>query len=213
MDDQNTTNTGGLMKALIAAVVIAVCFGGAVGGYFMFRSNAAAGSIEISFRINDPLRFPDDEPLEDPQTVVWLEDTGGNYVQSLLVSDWTAMGGWRKKVKLPDGRKVTEICPQWQVASGWPRNHSKKVIDAVSHATPETGEHTISMTCSELNLPAGTYRYRVQTSVAALHTIICTGTITVGGDPMESTAEIVYQPEMHKDAGPVLSDVKARYKP
>ena len=57
--------------------------------------------LEISFRINDPVRYPDDEPLSDPQTVIWLEDRSGRYVQSLLVSDWTAMGGWKKKRKTP----------------------------------------------------------------------------------------------------------------
>ena len=212
MDDQNTTSTGGMMKTLAAAVVIAVCFGGVIG-YLWQRSRPADGSIEISFRISDPLRYPDDEPLSTPQTVVWLEDARGKYIRSLLVSDWTAMGGWEKKLKLPDGRKVIEICPQWQAASGWPEKHSKQVIDAVTKATPKTGAHTISIKCRELKLSVGTYRYRVQTSVAPQHTIICTGAINIGGGPVETTAEVVYNPEMHKDAGPVLSNVTARYTP
>ena len=86
MDDQNTTSTGGSMKTLAAAVVVAVCFGGVIG-YLRYRSRPADGSIEISFRINDPLRHPADEPLSIPQTVVWLEDARGNYIRSLLVSD------------------------------------------------------------------------------------------------------------------------------
>ena len=212
MDDQNTTSTGGLKKTLTAAVVIAVCLGGLIG-YFLYRYRLAGGSIEISFRINDPRRYPDDEPLSIPQTVVWLEDARGIYVRSLLVSDWTSGEGWKVKVKLPDGRKVKKICPQWQAASNWPEKHSKQVIDAVTKATPKTGPHTLSIKCSDLKLSVGTYRYRVQTSVAALHTILAAGTITVGGGPMESTAKIAYNPEMHKDAGPVLSDVKARYTP
>ena len=212
MDDRNTTSTGGLKKTLAAAVVIAVCLGGLIG-YFLYRPRPADGSIEISFRISDPLRYPDDEPLEEPQTVVWLENARGNYIGSLLVSDWTSMGGWEKKLKLPDGTKITEICPQWQVASGWPENHSKQVIDAVTKATPKTGAHAVSIKCSDLRLSVGTYRYRVQTSVAARHTIICTGTINIGGEAVESTANIVYSPEMHKDAGPVLSNVTARYTP
>lgn len=200
------------MKTLAAAVVIAVCFGGAIG-YLRYRSRPADGSIEISFRISDPLRYPDDEPLSIPQTVVWLEDARGNYIRSLLVSDWTAMGGWKKKVKLPDGRKVIVICPEWQAASRWPENHSKEVIDAVTKATPKTGAHAVSIKCRELKLTIGTYRYLVQTSVAPRHTILAAGTISIGGGPVETEAEIVYNPEMHKDAGPVLSDVKARYTP
>ncbi|MDP6544984.1 MAG: DUF2271 domain-containing protein [Phycisphaerae bacterium] len=212
MDDRNTTNTGGMKKTLAAAVAIAVCFGGVIG-YLRYRSRPADGSIEISFRINDPLRYPADEPLKTPQTVVWLEDAAGNYVQSLLVSDWTAGGGWKKKHKLPDGRKIIEICPQWQAASGWPKKHSKKVIDAVSKATPETGVHAVSIKCRDLKLSVGTYRYLVQTSVAPEHTIICTGTIYIGDRTVETTAEVAYNPEMHEDAGGVLSNVTARYTP
>jgi len=212
MDDKNTTSTGGLKKTLTAAVVIAVCLGGLIG-YFLYRYRPADGSIEISFKISDPLRYPDDEPLSTPQTVVWLEDTRGNYVGSLLVSDWTSGEGWKVKVKLPDGRKVKKICPQWQTASLWPENHSKQVIDAVTKATPKTGPNTVRIKCSDLKLSVGTYRYRVQTSVAPLHTILAAGTIDIGGGPVESQAEIAYNPAMHEDAGPVLSDVKARYTP
>ena len=212
MDDQNTTGSGGLRKTLAAAVVIAVCLGGVIG-YLLHQSRAADGSIEISFRINDPLRYPDDEPLSTPQTVVWIENAGGNYIRSLLVSDWTAQEGWEAKVKLPDGTKVTEMCPQWQIASGWPKNHTKQQIDAVTKATPATGAHTVSVKCRDLKLSVGTYRYHVQTSVAPLHTIIAAGTITIGSGQVVSVANIAYNPEMHKDAGPVLSDVKASYKP
>ncbi|MBL7218502.1 MAG: DUF2271 domain-containing protein [Phycisphaerae bacterium] len=212
MDDRNTTIAGRRRKTLAAAAIVAVCLACGVG-YLWSRSIPVDGSIEISFRISDPLRYPDDEPLEDPQTVVWLEDARGQYIQSLLVSDWTAMGGWKKKLKLPDGRKIIEICPQWQTASHWPENHSKEVIDAVTKATPETGSHTVSIKCGKLKLTAGAYRYRVQTSVAPRHTIICTGVIDIGGGPAESTADVIYDPEMHKDAGPVLGGVKARYTP
>jgi len=212
MDDRNTTSSGGLRKTLLIAVVVAVCLVSGIG-YLWSRSVPADGSIEISFRISDPLRFPDDEPLDEPQTMVWLEDAGGNYVRSLLVSDWTSGEGWKVKVKLPDGTKIKKICPEWQVASGWPENHSKEVIDAVTKATPETGPHTVRIKCSDLKLSVGTYRYRVQTSVAALHTILAAGAITIGDGPVESTARIEYKPEMHKDAGPVLSNVTARYIP
>jgi len=212
MDDQKTTTTGGMKKTLAAAVLIAVCFGGVIG-YLRYRSRPADGSIEISFKISDPLRYPADEPLKTPQTVVWLEDAKGNYIRSLLVSDWTAMGGWKKKHKLPDGRKVIEICPRWQAASGWPEKHSKKVIDAVTRATPETGTHAVRIKCRDLKLTVGTYRYLVQTSVAPEHTIICTGTIDISGGPAETTADVTYDPEMHEDAGGVLSNVTARFTP
>jgi hypothetical protein len=205
-------NNKNMKKAMIVVALVAVWFG-CKTAYQRYNFKPAEGSIEISFSINDPLRYPDDEPLEEPQTVAWLEDADGKYVRSILVSDWTSGGGWAKKIKLPDGKKVTASCPQWQVASSWPKNHTKQQIDAVTKATPETGSHKISVDCRKANLPAGTYQYFVQASVAPLHSIVCTGKITIGGQQEESIAKVIYKPEIHKDAGPILSDVKARYTP
>ena len=130
-----------------------------------------------------------------------------------MVSDWTSSEGWEKMAKLPDKTKVKEICPVWQVASGWPKNHSKQMIDAVTKATPETAAHTIKINCKDLKINVGTYRYFVQTSVAELHSILSSGTLTLGDGPAESIARTTYLPGLHKDAGSVLSNVKAVYKP
>ena len=211
-NEDKSTSCVGARTVLAIVLLIFICAGGVIG-YFSHHTRPAGGSIEISFKINDPLRYPDDEPLDDPQTVIWLEDSRGQYVRSILVSDWTSSEGWEKTVKLPDKTEIKEICPQWQAASGWPKNHSKKTIDAVTKATPETGDHEISVKCADLKLKVGTYRYCVQTSVAELHSILCIGTITIGDEPDESIATVLYKPELHKDAGGVLSDVKAVYTP
>jgi hypothetical protein len=87
------------------------------------------------------------------------------------------------------------------------------MIDAVTKTTPETGEHTISINCSDLKIKVGAYRYCVQTSVAPLHSILCTGTLVIGDGAAESIATVLYKPELHKDAGDVLSEVKANYTP
>jgi len=223
MNESNAEKNQGVNKVLIAAVLIAVAVG--IGGAIAYVSRPAAptvepalpalakGTIEITFKINDPIRFPDDEPLDDPQTVAWLEDSDGNYAGSILVSDWTSSEGWEETVKLPDKTKIKEMCPDWQAASGWPKKHSKKVIDAVTRATPATGPHKITVKCLDLKLNAGAYRYYVQTSVAPLHNILASGTLTLGDKAGESIADIAYKPELHKDAGKILSDVKARYTP
>jgi len=212
MDNENSENCGGMRTAIAAVLLILICASGVIG-YLAHHSRPAIGTLTISFKINDPLRFPDDEPLDDPQTVIWLEDSQGRYVQSLMVSDWTSSDGWRKTMKLPDKTKIKEVCPAWQDASGWPKEHSKKLIDTVTQATPATGPHTITVDCSNLKIKVGTYRYCVQTSVAPLHSILCIGTLTIGDGTAESIATVLYKPELHKDAGGVLSDVKATYTP
>jgi len=52
-----------------------------------------------------------------------------------------------------------------------------------------------------------------QTSVAEGHNIVCTDTLQIGDSGAEARAEVSYNPKMHKDAGPILSDVKATYIP
>jgi len=181
--------------------------------YYALSSSPADGFIEVSFRINDPLRFPDDEPLPEPQTVIWLEDDGGRYAGSLLVSEWLSSGGYAKKMKTPDGKKVPAVCAEWQAVSGWPKGHSKKTVDAVTAATPQTGAHTVRFDCRDLGLAVGGYKFHVQTSVAEGYHIISSGRINIGGEPAETKAAVTYHPEMHKDAGAILTDVKARYSP
>ncbi|MBT3199419.1 MAG: DUF2271 domain-containing protein [Phycisphaerales bacterium] len=214
MDNDTKNSSGSSTRKKILAVIlfIGICVGGVIG-YLSQRSRPATGVLAISFKINDPLNYPDDEPLQDPQTAVWLEDAQGKYISTAMISDWTSMEGWEETVKLPDGTKVKEMCPKWQEVSGWPANHTKQQIDAVTKATPETGPHTVKVNLAELKLTTGTYRYCVQTSVAPRHTIIATGTITIGSGQVESNAIIVYTPDMHPDAGPVLSDVNASYTP
>ena len=198
--------------ALAALLGVCVLSTGCCKCYWQ-TPDPADGHIEVTFRINDPVRYDDDEPLSDPQTVVWLEHKCGRYVRSLMVSDWTAMGGWKKMTKSPDGGKVPVSCPRWQEASNWPDWHSKQDIDAVTKATPEVGAHTVRVSCRTLRVPPGDYRYYVQTTVAPIHSILYCGEIHIGGGEVEAAGKVTYIPEMHKDAGPTLSDVKARYRP
>ena len=201
-------------RVMAVAVLLGVCILSSGCCRCYWESPAPAeGDIEISFRINDPVRYDDEEPLQDPQTVVWLEHSCGRYVRSLMVSDWTAMGGWRKQTKTAAGKEVRVSCPRWQQASDWPDGHSKTDIDAVTKATPGAGAHTVRVSCRKMRVPPGDYRYYVQTTVAPVHSILYSAAIHIGGPAAAAEGTVTYIPEMHKDAGPVLSNVKARYRP
>ncbi len=173
----------------------------------------ATGALEISFQIHDPVKA-DDERFIDPQTVIWIEDGKGRYVRSLLVSDWLALGGWRKKMKHSALKETDIICPEWQKASRWPRKHTEAVIDAVTKATPPTGKSTVTVSCAELGIGHGEYRYHVQSCYTGDgHYVLRSGRISVGGTNASSRATATYNPGRLEEAGDILGDVTARYTP
>jgi hypothetical protein len=173
----------------------------------------ACGTLEISFRILDPLKA-DDERFIDPQTVVWIEDAKGRYVRSLLVSDWLALGGWRKKLKHSAVKGTNLICPEWQKASRWPGKHSEAAIDAVTKATPSTGKHAVTASCADLGMRPGEYRYYVQSCYTGDgHYVLYSGQISVGETNALHRATARHNPGRLAEGGDILSGVAATYRP
>lgn len=154
-----------------------------------------AGYLEIRYRLNE---------LEDPepsyQTVIWLEKENGEYLKSLLVSEYLAYGGYEKP----------EICSDWSRAADW-GNVPEAVFDAVTGATPPVEENTIRVDCEKEGLLPGVYRYCVQTHIVEAYNILYRGRIEIGGSERESRAKAVHSSDGYPEARNVLSDVEARY--
>jgi hypothetical protein len=163
---------------------------------------SAAGTLEFSFIIKDPVILGID-PLPYPSTAIWLEDKNGKYVTSLLVSQWLGTEGYEE----------SSICPSWQQASAWPVDHTEAEIDAVTMPTPSTYNllYIYTYSCSEKKLAAGTYIFKIETSVDIGYNILATGEIEIGGADKESSATYTYSPEVHPEAGEALSNVKVKY--
>ena len=85
-------------------------------------------AAEISFL------FTRQSGVASNQYAIWIEDAQGLYVKTLYATRWTANGGYR--------RRPTSI-PLW-VSRSHLENMPRSQIDAVSGATPRTGELTYS---------------------------------------------------------------------
>lgn len=96
------------------ALLAALCASGGPG------PGPATGTLEIHYR----LAGASGDLQPSYQTSIWLENSEGERVRSLLVSEWLAYSGHNH-----DG-----VCPTWQAVADW-ENVSEADFDAVTRAT------------------------------------------------------------------------------
>jgi hypothetical protein len=161
------------------------------------------GALEISYTLN-PSQNPD---LQSPFLVVmWLEDSDGTYVRTLLVSRWLSLDGYEYE-------QFGGVCADWGGKADW--GNTTEDVDAVTKATKDLGAvdhpYTWTIALDELELDAGTYRCNIEVSVEAQYNIICTGVLDLGGNDLEVTPKPVYVPSAHPSAGMILGETKMTY--
>jgi hypothetical protein len=158
---------------------------------------SAKGRLTISYQLRAA-----DSLVPSFQTAIWLEDLEGNYLKSVLVSEYLSYGGYND----------TTICTNWIKKAGWD-SVSLETFDAVTVATPPVGENSLEIDCRTANLAVGRYRFCVQTHIIEEYNIMCSGVIDIGDMESERRGEPEYLPARHPDADRVLENVKATYKP
>ena len=185
------------LKKYVAAAVCGILFYGCrpTGCNPQPNPGKTSGLLAIFYQLNDITTA-----APSYQTVIWLEDADGNYVKSVLVSEYLSYGGHNQP----------EICPTWSQAANW-SNVTKEQFDAVTAATPDIGQNTVIIDCKEQNLPPGVYFYCVQTHVIEDYNILYRGRITIGKGDTDSIAKVTYIPDKRPEAENVLRNVKARY--
>lgn len=160
-------------------------------------TSPASGTLEITFELNPA---DTEEFAPSYQTVVWLETAEGEYLRSLLVSEYISYGGFL----------VPEVCPRWNGVSNWEQNYEHE-MDAVTAATPRVEKNVLRLDCGKEKLVPGFYRYHVQTHIVEDYNILFSGDIRIGGEEDENVAEASFSPRRHPGADKVLDQVKARF--
>ena len=140
------------------------------------------------------------------QIAVWIEDKDGNYIKTVFATSYTAQGGYQKRPL---------SLPHWRDASDWEKV-SQHYVDAVSGATPLSGNHTIVWDCTDdqgMLVPPGTYLYKVEGNIFWENMVIWSGEISIGAARGSSEAEPEYIPERAHRKGILLENVRAEYIP
>jgi hypothetical protein len=139
-------------------------------------AEAQPASIQITFD------YEKQSGWASNQFAVWLEDMDGNYVRTLYATRWTANGGYSSR--------PTSI-PVWVTRSG-AAEADKAAIDAISGATPGTGEVSTGFTFIADELPPGEYRFFVEGTLRWSNQVLFTGVIDTNGGAVTVEADVEY---------------------
>jgi len=155
--------------------------------------------LEISFSY-EKLRS-----IASSQFAFWIEDMDGNYVDTLYATHFTAQGGFN--------RRPTSIA-QW-VSAAQPANMNPSEIDAISGATPITGDYLAywDFTDSSGKLVVDTqYRYFIEATMNFDDNLIYSGVITIGEEKWDDSPlpEYSIQDSRYKE---MITNVRVSYYP
>lgn len=134
------------------------------------------GKVEISFDFNRRSKIASD------QLAVWIEDEQGRHVRTLLVTKFTASGGYHQR---------TEAVPDWQNVFR-PEQASSAAIDSFTSATPKSGRISVNWDCLDQSgkaVIAGRYIYKVEANIEWQKVDLWQGDIAVGPSPSQSVAQ------------------------
>ncbi len=159
----------------------------------------AGGSVTISFP------FTSQDGVATNQFAVWIENESGEYVKTLFVTKFTADIGYLER---------KDALPNWVEQSGIERGGPRD-IDAVTGATPSSGERSYTWNLTDQNgnpVPQGIYRYFVEGTLRWESRVLYTGSIEVKQKAASSKAKPQYFGHGSKECD-MIGSVQAVYTP
>jgi hypothetical protein len=139
------------------------------------------------------------------QIAVWIEDIKGNHICTLFATKFTTTGGY---VKRP--LSLSEWTAKFDL-----KNASKEEVDAVTGATPQSGQQIITWNCKDKSsnaLPAGTYIVRMEANIHDADKMFFKGEIGIGGNAQHTIGEITYSSPSIASGDMLFKDVFVEYK-
>lgn len=190
------------MKAKL--LTIAVCF-----GLFIASSSALFAKTEkIIIRFD----YAQQSGEATNQYAVWIEDTNGNVVKPIFVTNFTGNGGWGNTPEtLPDWVNRVVLGTTVDTMSG--STMQARTTDALSGSTPQSGklEYIWDRTDTNGNIvPNGTYIFFVEASFRWENRVLFAGIIELDGDSFSVQASPEYF-GTDRTAHKMIQNVTARY--
>jgi len=158
------------------------------------------GSLTINYKLSKISK------IASNQLAVWIEDSKGNYIQTVFVTKFTAQGGYSLR---------KESLPVWVEKSKWAKA-DKKMIDAVSKATQKSGINSVVWNCIDSNgkkVNPGEYYYIIEGNIYWTNRVIAKGKIIIGDKTDQSKAILEYIPKNANKVGVLIEDISAVYTP
>jgi hypothetical protein len=201
-----------LAKRLIIIAIVAVALGGGGAGlYFLNPFNMFIKPLHTSVQqigdrhVEFSFSFARQLNHSTNQFAIWIEDMDGNYINTLYVTRWTAQGNYRRQEK---------TIPIW-VARAEPDSLSAAEIDAMSGATPRTGQYFAYWDFTDSQgqpVTDSQYRYVIEGTLYRYDDVRYSGVIAVGSEEWGEYPAPSYSNEDSKHKS-MLTNVKVTYYP
>ncbi|MEI0538694.1 DUF2271 domain-containing protein [Brachyspira pulli] len=139
-----------------------------------------------SKKVNITFDYTKREGFASNQIAVWAEDDKGNYITTIYITDFTGRReGWKKRpLSLNNWQKKANAS-----------SIDKKIIDAVSKATPKQGKVNIVWDCKDSKgqlVKDGTYKIIVEATIYQDNNVVYTSTINIGNQANSQKSEAKY---------------------
>ncbi|MCL2244025.1 MAG: DUF2271 domain-containing protein [Treponema sp.] len=137
------------------------------------------------------------------QFAVWIEDSGGRHIKTLYATRWTANGGYN--------RRPTSI-PLWVKQSNLSQM-SRNQIDAISAATPRTGNLTYTWDGTDSRgtaVPAGNYTLIIEGTLRWENQVYYRTPIRLGQGAAAPQASVEYTGDSAAAERTMIENVRVR---
>lgn len=158
------------------------------------------GTLEIFFN------FTRGTTPASNQFAIWIEDSNGNLVKTLYVTNFTANGGYTRRA---------ESIPTW-VSKANPAELPDAEIDSISGATPRAGTFSYTWDGTDKNgnmVAKGTYTVYVEGTLYWTSSVLFHGDFEFGGEAQEDILMISDYTEDEATNRDMLTNVSATYIP
>jgi len=181
----------------ILFVVLVVSVASLINSCGEVKDKPGKGYIELSYKLN----IPNDAGIEPSyQTTIWIENSEGKYIKSLLVSEYISYGGYSDLL----------MCLTWNNAVDWV-NKEAEIVDAVTTATPDVGDNIFIFDCEKGKIPPGNYIIFVETHLEEEYNILLRGEISTEGEDTDGSLQVSYPRGKMEGAENALSGTYIKY--
>ena len=201
-----------IKKILLIVLALIVAF--VIFAYFWIMNpfnigidplTAASGQTETGKRLEISFTYSKQRMIASSQYAFWIEDMDGNYINTIYVTKWTAQGGFSYR---------PHSIPQW-VSAADPASMGQEEIDAISGATPTSGDYKMVWDFIDRNgnpVTGSQYRYFIEGTMNNEDKVVFSGIITIGNEAWEENpaAEFSMPDSEYKN---MLSNIKVSFFP
>jgi hypothetical protein len=166
--------------------------------FLMSASGSKDRKFEFRFQLNEIQSF-----VPSNQMAIWIEKPDGEMVKTLYLSEYLSYGGYN----------LPEICHEWSSKAKWDEV-TKEEFDAVTGATPGTGEVELKLTCPAALLPDGKYKVFVEVHLVDNYNELYSSELEVSRKKGLGELKVTYIPGKcpKKTEGDLLTAVTVKLK-